>query len=81
MKTGKSIKLNLTSPFPQMSFSSVEIEHEGDTRGDPNDRFEIGSGISFTLRALPSMKEFCKGDAKALIKKLEPLEHMSVYAG
>ena len=32
-----------------MSFSSVEIEHAGDTRGDPNDRFEIGSEDQFHL--------------------------------
>ena len=37
-----------------MSFSSVEIEHAGDTRGDPNDRFEIGFEDQFHLTKTPN---------------------------
>ena len=32
----------------------MEIEHEGDTRGDPNDRFEIGFEDQFHLTKTPN---------------------------
>ena len=68
-----------------MSFSSsVEIEHAGDTRGDPNDRFEIGFEDQFHLTKTPNnfvVLLTSEGQIDIPIKKLQRLEDMSVYAG
>ena len=81
-KWDKFIKLNLASPFPQMSFSSVEIEHEGETPGVIwMTDFEIGSATSFALQRPPLMKQFFNWKSTTLFKKPKALVHMSVYAG
>ena len=59
----------------------MEIEHELDTRGDPNDRFEIGFGDQFRSAKASIDEGPLKQHATSLSKKPKPLEHMSVYAG